>query len=210
MAEETKPTPAAEPAPAAPVPAAQQPCPVTEAREPKDAARHGACGEDPPRPTVGAGDRPEKEHGVEVHVGVEPREGEGRRGGHADGRPGGDGTSGASGRGRIVRLQRLPRGPPCPPSSKRGIDEQERRARPAGAGLEPRPSRHRHPQPRDSRRNQHHIRGGADPDYHPDVFAPQPLPQHEDVLCSNGDDEREPEPEAREERHGATLGASPR
>ena len=53
---------------------------------------------------------------------------------------------------------------------------------------------------RDTERDQRGVRDRADRRDEHDVLAPQSLPEHEEVLGADRDDERETEPEAGEKR----------
>jgi hypothetical protein len=50
---------------------------------------------------------------------------------------------------------------------------------------------------RDARRDEDHVRDGADRDDRRDVGAGDALPDHVGVLGADGDDERQPEQQAR-------------
>ena len=57
----------------------------------------------------------------------------------------------------------------------------------------------RRPDPSGADRDQQHVADRADGHHHPDVLAPDALPQHVRVLGADGDDESEAEAEAGEQ-----------
>ena len=80
-----------------------------------------------------------------------------------------------------------------------GVREQERRAAPPDHGQRHRLARHDRAESGDPGDDQHGVRDGAGDDDGPDVLAAQSLAQHERVLGSDGDDEREAESESGEQ-----------
>ena len=168
---------------------ASRPGAETETGEPADAGDRGAEREQP-RSGVRGRDRAEQHHGVQVDVRVEPGEGERRqqrpsRSGSARCRPAGATVSAA---GRIARRTAWTAYTSSTPAPSRVTTARAVVCRAMTA-----------PDPGGADGDQQHVADRADGDDHPDVLAPDALPQHVRVLGADGDDESEAEAEAGEQ-----------
>ena len=72
----------------------------------------------------------------------------------------------------------------------RGAEQDDHgRPPPARGGLEPRVARDERSKPGDARHLHDDVAAEADEHDHPDVLAPQPLAQDEEILRAKGDDD---------------------